>query len=208
MISSLASEIDTAHLFRAASLLLAAFTSSSLAADELEQMSFDQPTRLWLAAESETVQQALDLSKQQQKKLESMWKELESGAEKAKREAELAQILNDRQFARLQQIAWQVRPDEALQSEQVAKRLNLSRQQQQSIAEIWKEGEAGLIADLRRIRFRSPEDRNRFIRKHIHSTADKMLNVLSGKQRAQFEELLGTRLEWDQGKPDAERQRP
>lgn len=106
-------------------------------------------------------------------------------------ETELKKIIDPEASQRLAQIAWQVRPDEAFRDEKVARQLNLTKQQKESIQQLWLLGQKDLMAALRRIRFKAAADREAFIWKHLDAVAAEMRDLLSDAQNRKFRAIVG-----------------
>jgi hypothetical protein len=186
----------TISLF-AVALALIAKHGLVYAADELGKMPFEQPAILWLPANSTTVQRELKLNAGQLSKLQELATGEVGDAQKlARRKERLAEILAPVQLARLQQIAWQVRPEEGLRSPEAAEALRLSTEQQRDIHAAWEAGQTALVSDLRRIRFQSELDRSKFIRERAAKIADDMRSALTDPQREKFTKLLGKPLKF------------
>lgn len=100
-------------------------------------------------------------------------------------------LLSQSQMQRLSQIAWQLRPDEALQSDEVATALEISDEQATAIESRTKAAENQLVQKLQRMRFKSAGDRNTFVWRQLHKSSDSLLGVLTDSQKKQFERLTG-----------------
>jgi hypothetical protein len=166
--------------------------------DLLRDMPFDQPTAVWIAANVGPVQRALSLSGDQVNELSKLGETAKDQHERQNVEKRVAALLSKAQFQRLQQIAWQARPDEALRSAEVAKALGLREEQQKQIERLWQEAQTALVDDLRRMRFRSERERNRFIRARLAEVAEQMRAVLTAEQQERFHTLLGKPFDFEE----------
>src|SRR5687767_14646328 len=113
-------------------------------ADDLSAMPFDQPPLIWLPTNSERVRKELKISDEQREKIQQLAGRPAGEWKPEELKKQLAEILTAMQLNRLQQIARQVRPDEALRSPEVSEAIGITKDQREQIDKIWQDGQASL----------------------------------------------------------------
>lgn len=182
------------------SLCVALALARTATADLRDAMPFDQPVMLWIVAHSPSVQKELGIEQEQLPELEALVKRIaEPGGASARQQ--LSTLLSPERMQRLQEIAWQARPDKALRSRQVARQLSLSDEQRAEIKNIWGDAQERLLDDMRRMRFASPSARNNFIRRRMDAASMEMRKVLTAKQEEGFQKLLGKPFPFEDSSP-------
>lgn len=133
-----------------------------------------------------------DLSEEQRR--ERMTAMMEANRKlNAEFEPKIAEILDDVQVERLQQIKWQAAGIEALRDEEVSKKLSISQEQQDKIAGVFREFQEKQREAFGAARGDREAAREGFERaRELRETRDKQaLDVLTDSQKKQFEELKG-----------------
>ena len=134
----------------------------------------------------------------QKKMQESMKKFNTDSAAKAK------EILDDKQYARLQQIMVQMQGTRALQNPEIQKKLKVTEDQTKKIADVQKsvqEKRRKIMQDLRanggRIDFKKFREKTQELNKQIEKNT---LEVLTKEQREQFEKMKGKKIDLGRGR--------
>lgn len=147
--------------------------------------------RLRLVSEK-AVQDELQLTDEQRDAVRDLQKQVNNGdltSEVANEK--VAAILRDAQAVRLKEIGYQFRGGAALRDEEVARAVGYDDGQRQKINKIWDEEDQKLQDALRRLRFKSENDRQAYIIKHLRAAGERVLAVLTMEQRKTFEKLKG-----------------
>jgi hypothetical protein len=125
-------------------------------------------------------------------------RELTNESDRNARE-QLSEVLSREQMMRLYQIRMQVRPIvDSLTNQYVARRLELTEEQQKKVAEITKNTQAKQSELMRGMRDATQEQRMEVSQKlrKLRSDADgKALGLLNARQKEAFEEMKGAKIE-------------
>lgn len=169
-------------------LALVAGLAATAAARAMGPADPGQPLAL---AMKESVQKELELSETEITSIKKLHAKAVKGELQGEAQKELGKALSQKQLKRLKEISVQVLGGAALVGPEVQKELGLDAAQVRKIAEAWKLEEAQLQRMLAVSRFRSAEAMRAYILNHRKKVGEKLLELLSGEQKAALKKLRG-----------------